>query len=446
MYLYLNVSESGSEAYSDLKRQFHFSSDCSPREKAEMEGKSCGPSPSTPKFYTPCQSPHDCPLVYPSPKEGDISSDFDISSSSEFGHESGIHPLSLLHSRDTSLEDIKEEDEAKASDCNIVSGLLRQSQSATSDMTVVSEPQSPMQTDNQTVLCESDHRKQKRRKEEYSQSDALKVAHENDQSSVNGDSFLSNISDDVFSSEPNTASGVDLDLQEYNAVEQPSVCNTEKDPSKLHPRLRALSQMTDHVSPVGHPVTTQSSLLKPSFSAVDIATSSPISPNLKKGNKNSTFRKTIRQLITSDAKEPLQSTTDSEDKENLNSTPKQDSLDDVHGSDGTCDLKRNISKEQMHGTQNSEPHQPVGTFKVPSNARGVKRPLSSVSTPPASTGNESCSTGLTKSIEMFNFTEITPRKPDCKRWRKQTRASLTNEEKGKEFCGPQIRRYVFNVF
>ncbi|XP_050731618.1 serine/threonine-protein kinase greatwall-like isoform X2 [Eriocheir sinensis] len=438
---YHSVQESGSGAYSDLRRQFHFSSDCSPREKTEKEGKSCGPSPSTPKFYTPCQSPHDCPLVYPSPKEGDISSDFDVSSSSEFGHESGIHPLSLLHSRDTSLEDIKEENEAKVSDCNVDSSSLKQSQSATSDVTVMSEPLSPMQSDNQTIISESDHRKQKKRKKEYSQSDALKTPYENSESSVKDDSFLSNISDDVFFNEPNIASGVDLDLQDCNAVEPAPVSNNEKDLNKLHPRLRALSQMTDHVSPVGHPVMTQSSLLKPVFSGADIATSSPISPNLQKGNKNTTFRKTMRQLITSDSKGSIQSTTYSEDKENLNSTPKQDSFDNVNVIDDSCGLKRKTLEDHAHGRQSSNTHQPLGTFKIPSNARGVKRPLSSISTPPACTGGESCSTGLTKSIEVFNFAEHTPRKQDAKRWRskRQSRSSFMDVEK-KEVYGHQIKR------
>lgn len=445
MYFYIYFSESGSGAYSDLRRQFHFSSDCSPREKAAMEGKSIGPSPSTPKFYTPCQSPHECPLVYPSPKEGDISSDFDVSSSSEFGHESGIHPLSLLHSRDTSLEDIKEENEAKDSDCSVDLSSLKQSESATSNVTVMSEPLSLMQSDNQTIICESDHRKQKKRKKDYSQSDASLTPHENVESSDKDDSFLSNISDDVFCDELNTASGVDLDLQDCNAVEPAPVSNSEKDVNKLHPRLRALSQMTDHVSPVGHPLMTQSSLLKPVFSGADIATSSPISPNLQKGNKNTTFKKTMRQLITSDSKGSIQSTTYTEDKENLNSSPKPDNFDNINLSDGSCGLERKTS-DHVHGRQNSNTHQPLGTFKIPSNARGIKRPLSSISTPPASTGSESCSTGLTKSIEVFNFAENTPRKQDAKKWRskRQNRSSFMDGEK-KEVCGHLVKRYDLNV-
>lgn len=380
-------------------------------------------------------------MVYPSPKEGDISSDFDVSSSSEFGHESGIHPLSVLHS---SLEDIKEENEVRDSDCSMNSNISKDPQSATCDVTFVSEPQSP-QRDDQTVKSESDHRKQKTRKKDDDQCTALKEDHENSQSSVKDDSFLSNISDDVFYGESNISGDVDLDLPDYNATEPTSGSNNERgDINKLHPRLRALSQMTDHVSPVCHPVLQQLSQLKPVFSAADITTSSPISPDMKVGNKDIIFKKTLRILVPSDSKGLLESTADCEDKENLSSTPKPDDFDKVHGIDVSCGLRRNTPEEQVHEIQNADPQHPVGSFKVPSKARGVKRPLSSVSTPPAPSGSEPHSTGLTKSIEMFNFVECTPRKQDAKRWRgiRQSRTSTRDVEKRKELSGHQMKRYV----
>ncbi|XP_063880341.1 serine/threonine-protein kinase greatwall-like isoform X1 [Scylla paramamosain] len=428
--------------FSDLKKHFDFSSDCSPKEQSDKEVKSRVPSPSTPKFYTPCQSPHECQLVYPSPKEGDISSDFDISSVSDFGHESGIHPLSVLHSRDNSLDDIKEEDmeEIKASDDHMNTSSPKHVSSTTVDLTCVHESDSSMQSVNPIKTNELSHRKHREKRKDPDTDPSVDTCENN--ASLKEDSCISGYSDDVFLDEVSNASS----LEPFDLNAAPKSTN-ENDLNKLHPRLRALSQLTDYVSPVATLVSTQSAKSKPVFSVADITTSSPVSPNFRKWEQNSKFPKTASQTVlhmaVCDSKVPAENIEESPNKEII-STTSRPNCDGIQGTDNSSSSKGDTTVEDtVHQTPNSRGQHILENFKVPAYARGIKRPMGSTSS--ASPVTASCgphSTGLTRTFGTIHFDENTPKKQDTKRLRvsKQSRTSFRTLNEGQGTPDNQIKR------
>ncbi|XP_045109648.1 serine/threonine-protein kinase greatwall-like isoform X2 [Portunus trituberculatus] len=427
--------------FSDLKRHFDFSSVCSPKEQSDQEVKSRVPSPCTPTFYTPCQSPHECQLVYASPKEGDISSDFDVSSVSDFGHESGIHPLSVLHSRDNSLDDIKEEDteDIKTLGDHINTSSPKHVSSTTADLTCLHESDSSMQSLNQMVTNELSHRKHREKRKDPNADQSVDVCENNP--SLKDDSCISGYSDDVFLDEASNASS----LEHFDLNAAPKSTN-ENDLNKLHPRLRALSQLTDYVSPVATVVNTQSTKSKTVFSA-DITTSSPVSPNFRKWNQTSKFPKatgqTILKMTVSDSEVPAENT-DFSNKEIISTDQRQNNCDDIQETDNSSDSKENTTVEDaVHQTSHSRAQHAMVNFKVPSYARGVKRPMSSASsTSPVTASSGPHSTGLTRTFGKIHFDENTPKKQDTKRLcvNKQSRTSYRTLNEGQKTPDNQIKR------
>ena len=390
-----------------------------------------------------------CQLLYPSPKEGDISSDFDVSSCSDFGHESGIHPLSVFPSTDNSLENIKEEDdgEEKVVDCNLNTSSPKQTLSNTTDLTCMHQPDSFLQNDNQMVMSELSHRKEREKRKDPGVDPSADTFESIP--SLKDDSCISSFNDDVFIDEVDSASSLGpSDSQEFIASNATSKSSNENDLNKVHPRLHALTQLTDHFSPVGTLVNTQSAKSKPAFSVADITTSSPISQSFGKWNENSKFAtsssQTSIQLTASDSQEPVQNTKDSPNKEIISTTLRPNAYDDKQESDHSFSSKDNTTIEHsVHQTQNNSGQHYRGNFKVPTNARGVKRSLGSVSlTSPTSSGPHS--TGLTKTFGTIHFAENTPKKQDAKRCRvsKHGRTSFRAMNGEQETSNHQIKRYV----
>lgn len=401
------------------------------------------PSPCTPTFYTPCQSPHEHQLVYASPKEGDTSSDFDMSSVSDFGHESGIHPLSVLHSRDNSLDDIKEEDieEIKALDDHINTSSPKHVSSTTADMTCIHESDSSMQSVNQMLTNELSHRKHREKRKDSNADPSVDTCENN--TSLKDDSCISGYSDDVFLDEASNASS----LEPFDLNAAPKTTN-ESDVNKLHPRLRALSQLTDYVSPVATLVNTQSAKVKPVFSVADITTSSPVSPNFRKENQNSKFSKalglTMLQRAVSASEVPAENMEDFPNKEITSTTSRPNSCDAIQETESSPNCKGDTTVEDtVHQTPNTGAQHVRENFKVPSYARGVKRPMSSTSaTSPATASSGPHSTGLTRTFGMIHFDENTPKTQDTKRLRisRQSRTSFRALNEGRETPDNQTKR------
>nr|XP_053636124.1 LOW QUALITY PROTEIN: serine/threonine-protein kinase greatwall-like [Cherax quadricarinatus] len=178
-------------------------------------------------------------LPFHSPKEGDISSDFrDVSLPSD-GHESGIYPLPVYPSRDNSLDEIKEElsgDLQSSDTSNISTSSPKKCHTNCNSINTIPVPHSPIATSAHLII-----RKQIHTSSEYS------------------DVFL----DDIVPNESCTSDifkpFVPKDPVSATELENADLTVT----NKCHTRLRALSQLTHHMSPVGCPTSDLPSISRP---------------------------------------------------------------------------------------------------------------------------------------------------------------------------------------
>lgn len=418
--------------FADLKRQFHFSSDCTPKKEIDSEGKKdiSTSEQSNHKLQTPSPHPHDANPVSVSPRHSDISSDFDVSMSSDVGHESGIHPLLIFHSRENSLDDIKEEisGELKSSDSSSIStSSPKKSSMENHDLNFIPEPHSPVQVSEEirlpSVIETNDTSLDAQCEDSLNQRTNSKVKdvifqtlNEDDTPNKNvkcESTGNEDIQDTVTSKLARTASSeysdvfedIQPDLLDNSDVfvtgkkdAPPPDCETHsiRDQHKLHPRLRALSQLTDHMSPVGNPANILVAGHNTIFSA-DIATSSPIPQNVESKNE---------QELSHIPKVPtfLSSFEDSHNKE----ISRVEALE-PKSSDLTT-LAQRTSDRTI-----SDVHNP-GRFKIPANARGTKRPLSSSTFSPSGEKSTVPShTGLTLEMRLINVAGNTPKRQDIKK-------------------------------
>lgn len=439
--------------FADLKRQFHFSSDCTPKKESESEGKkdTSASELSSHKLQTPSPHPHDANPVSVSPRHSDISSDFDVSMSSDVGHESGIHPLLVFHSRENSLDDIKEEisGDLKSSDSSSIStSSPKKSSMENHDLNFIPEPHSPVQISEEIRLpsvietsdtsldapCE-DILPQRRNS---NKKDVIFLTNNEDDKPNKNAKHESTGNDDIQDTVTiklgRTASSeysdvfedIQPDLLDNSDVFVAGTITTKKDAPhpdcetysirdqhKLHPRLRALSRLTDHMSPVGNPTNTLVAGHNSTFSA-DIATSSPIPQNVD--SKNDQELSHIPKVPTF-----LSSFEDSHNKENSR----------VEAQEPRCSDPTTLAQITSERTS-SDVHNP-GRFKIPSNTRGTKRSLScSTFSPSGEKSSVASHTGLTLDMRVVSVGGNTPKRQDLKKSPEMTtrrESPITEHEK-----------------
>ncbi|XP_063595094.1 serine/threonine-protein kinase greatwall-like [Penaeus indicus] len=436
----------------NLKRQFHFTSDCTPKKESDAAKEKTA------------RSDHDSVLTFSPSRgqlmeggEGDVSSDFDVSASSDLGHESGIHPLPICPSRENSLDDIKEEmsSDIKSSDLSSIStSSPKQPSENRGEPRFMAVPHSPVTpTGNQEICMKEDldarmfvspdenveaemnSEVSTCKKEVHSANEAHSVhgglfkmrrreTVENSTSS-GGEDMLGPVlrkrirtstecSDVVIGDQSTEESDEDV----FEGLETQSVI-TEKEnkmPDKFHPRLQALSQLTNHMSPVGNP---SMIAITGGHFATDIATSSPIPPKVSENCQE-------LQECMIPVSEPLRSSTDSDEGSNsvtshsCGASKLGDFPHCLQGDSSAFGPKESTRLEDCSSlkeeTHFSSINSNGGNFKVPSQARGIKRPLgfSSGSPPPAS-GKVPQSTGLTGTFGVLQVTNQTPKRRDMKK-------------------------------
>ncbi|ROT81566.1 putative serine/threonine-protein kinase greatwall [Penaeus vannamei] len=333
--------------------------------------------------------------------EGDVSSDFDLSASSDLGHESGIHPLPICPSRENSLDDIKEEmsSDIKSSDLSSIStSSPKQSAENRGEPRFMAVPHSPVTpTGNQEMHIKEDL-----------------------------DSKIDVVIDDQ-SAEESDAEDV------FEGLETQSVMTQKESeiPNKFHPRLQALSQLTNHMSPVGNP---SMIAITGGHFATDIATSSPIPPKVSGKCQE-------LQECTIPAPEPRRSSTDSDEGSNsvTGNSCGVSKIGDfppcLQGDSSAFGPKESTRLEDCSSlkeeTHFSSINSNGGNFKVPSQARGIKRPLGfSSGSPPSASGKVAQSTGLTGTFGVLQVTSQTPKRRDMKKspWTEFTDKGLQKQE------------------
>ncbi|KAK4308070.1 hypothetical protein Pmani_020213 [Petrolisthes manimaculis] len=438
--------------FADLKRQFHFSSDCTPKKETESEGKMVTgiADQSNHKLKTPSPHPHDAHLSCVSPRHSDISSDFDVSMSSDVGHESGIHPLPVFNSRENSLDDIREEmsGELKSSDSSSIStSSPKKSSVENRDLNFIPEPHSPVkileeiqlpaviETSDSTLEAEckdvppqstkskvKDVRFLKIDEDEVPKNNTKYETIENDDiqdafATKRNRTASSEYSDVFYDVQPDFSINSDVFINDNSASKKNAhlpECEADSigDLPKIHPRLRALSRLTDHMSPVGNPANALVPGQNNNFSA-DIATSSPIPQNVDGTND--------QELSNIIPKVPkfLASFEDSHNKENSKVETLESKCPDL-----------TISMQRPSDKNTSNVHNP-GNFKVPSKARGTKRALScGTYSPPTDLSRSVSHTGLTLDMRVLNVAGSTPKRQDIKKSPEIiTRRELSNKER-----------------
>ncbi|XP_068204499.1 serine/threonine-protein kinase greatwall [Palaemon carinicauda] len=403
-----------SKGFSDVKRQFHFSSDGTPVKEAECVSPKCNDINGN-KESQNIHSPKEISDICSNNIKQDISSDFDVSMTSYLGHESGIHPLPLWHSRDNSLEDIKEEltTDIRSSDMSSVSTSSPKSSSNNSgELSVLPINHSPVQNISEDLgvsfeeecniqigsnsinsgppsdamnveACEIENKSQIEKPPDDNNSSieamGMKPFRSSEYSDVFPDIGLEDCISDVFEDCP------ELMPSGFSKVPK----ETEKIGHKCHPRLRALSQLSQHMSPV---TTSSSGLLrtlpKCIFSA-DIATSSPVPPvcdndldgKISFENVNPSFPS--GRLANTQAKADGSITKDVTDV-NISSISK---ISDISEPTKQNNIDKKITFSPTLSTCQNE------NFKVPCQSRGIKRSIGSALSPPVYA--HSSSTGLT---------------------------------------------------
>lgn len=429
-----------SSSLTDLKRQFHFTSDCSPRKDEKM---------ITGSFNSDHTSPVGSQMVYPSPKGSDVSSDFDFNVSSD-GHESGIHPLPSCSLVDISLDDIKEEEpgDLKSSDSSSIStSSPKQTSSHAKNLDFMLAPHSPVKlaTDPQPVTKRnSEVSRHHDHTEEITDSNAQnsnKVAKTECEEkgeaieTVRDGRASEDMNDYVFRKRLRTCSEYSDVFPDYSPSEngtvnvssttskQSSVITELKEPSsriinKVHPRLHALSQLPHHMSPVGNPTMALSAISDTVFGA-DIATSSPIPPNTEDMESiDSSQRRAPESQELHEYGVPTSATEQSSVVcENLSvkgvaeckhETKIFSLQSSVQSNNTTFEPKESTRIDEINITnyrnQSSMTSCPgSGNFKVPSHARGTKRPFGSCNGSPP-TNLSTNTSGLTCNFGVLHVT------------------------------------------
>ncbi|XP_042223034.1 serine/threonine-protein kinase greatwall-like isoform X2 [Homarus americanus] len=456
-----------STGLADLKKQFLFASDCTPIKQSEIEvtkNNSCICDHASQKCHSPGRSSIKSPMICPSPKEGDITSDFDVSGSS-VGHVSGIDPLSVYPAGDNSLEDIKEElsGDLKSSDASNISTSSPNKCStnnkglnflmvAHTPVKISTDLQRNSQRDSSVVMHEhsvkqhpddSVHNINKAEKEGHkslgthqdrttevivgrtvSESEdmlGLIVRRRNRTSTEYSDVFP----EEMVNNETDSGDVFGTFLPKHLA---PTVETEDmKAPDKCHPRLRALSQLTHHVSPVGNPTMNMSAMSNVVFSR-QIATSSPLPSNFGMSEEetdcshaniggHSGLLDSI--LPTCETQKSPRSIKDMSSKEVLN--PEHTTEFTLSLQSSACERKESTKLEECislgEGNHSSiTTSHSSGNFKIPSQARGIKRPIgSSNASPPANPTRMAPSTGLTGNFEVLQVANSVPKRQDVKR-------------------------------
>ncbi|KAK8726149.1 hypothetical protein OTU49_010393 [Cherax quadricarinatus] len=443
----------------DLKKKFDFSSDMTPRKEEESDVKKsnvCKLGYTSQGIQSPGRSPVRFHLPCRSPKEGDISSDFDVSLSSD-GHESGIHPLPVYPSRDNSLDEIKEElsgDLQSSDTSNISTSSPKKCHTSCNSINTIPVPHSPIATS--THLINS-------KRETDMIHDTMLVSDKNNKevckslASYEGRSAESKLCCSIDDSENMLGSVIRKQIHtssEYSDVFLDDIAPNEsctsdifkpfvpKDPvsatelenadltvtNKCHTRLRPLSQLTHHMSPVGCPTSDLPSISRVVFSR-DIATSSPIPPHVGKSEGADMSHSTIEGCSALlDCKlsnnEPQRSSESSSDSSSKPAT--------VSGQVSNFPISvqaDNVSLEQRESTRLEEcinisernystisTYQECENFKIPSQTRGIKRSIgSSNASPPTNIARDSQSSGLTRSFGVLQVAGQNPKKRDTRR-------------------------------
>ncbi|XP_069995611.1 serine/threonine-protein kinase greatwall isoform X2 [Penaeus vannamei] len=451
----------------NLKRQFHFTSDCTPKKESDAtKGKSARADQDSVLTLSPSRGQQI------EGGEGDVSSDFDLSASSDLGHESGIHPLPICPSRENSLDDIKEEmsSDIKSSDLSSIStSSPKQSAENRGEPRFMAVPHSPVTpTGNQEMHIKEDldskmfvspnENVQAEMNSEIStckQVNSVKEAH-----SVHNELFKIRRRDTVENSATSGSedmlgpvlrkrirtstecSDVVIDDQSaeesdaedvFEGLETQSVMTQKESeiPNKFHPRLQALSQLTNHMSPVGNP---SMIAITGGHFATDIATSSPIPPKVSGKCQE-------LQECTIPAPEPRRSSTDSDEGSNsvTGNSCGVSKIGDfppcLQGDSSAFGPKESTRLEDCSSlkeeTHFSSINSNGGNFKVPSQARGIKRPLGfSSGSPPSASGKVAQSTGLTGTFGVLQVTSQTPKRRDTKKspWTEFTDKGLQKPE------------------
>ncbi|KAK7061137.1 hypothetical protein SK128_026711 [Halocaridina rubra] len=449
-----HIQNSGS--LSDLRRQFHFSSSGTPIRDPEdsnkrnaLENSDSVPA-ATQESRKVLLSPTErtsAPVVTQQLCK-DVSSDFDISMSSDIGHESGIHPLPLWHSRENSLDDIKEEvsGEMKSSDMSSVSTSSPKNASTGTKLCLVPEAHSPVQGVGMNISTEfgSSFEEEPQTPEIMNNSDSnmqqiseiesdyeIRKPSKRMQGAIKRKRICtSEESSDILRDEIPVIESEGEDVFDGCASFKPSLPFITKDSEALpqcksHPRLRALSHFTNEMSPVGNPKHVLHGTLESMFSS-NIATSSPLPPKCENedGEKavnpyhdnplhnlpgsqvllaknNELFFRDIAYeacLSTISKCSPLYCvpSEDNNPKESMR-------LDDANTSVKTIDSSASESLKNRD-------------FKIPAQAKGIKRSIGSVTVSPTLSQQQRLpSTGLTGSFGVLQVHGQIPKKRNTRR-------------------------------
>ncbi|XP_045583999.1 serine/threonine-protein kinase greatwall isoform X2 [Procambarus clarkii] len=452
----------------DLKKQFDFSSDGTPIKEDDNEIK----KKNLIKFdcmsqhlQSPSKSPVRPHIPYRSPRDGDLSSDFDVSLSSD-GHESGIHPLPTYASRDNSLDEIKEEmsgDLQSSDSSNISTSSPKKCSTNNNSIGTMPVPHSPIlasktldinpnkETDyymhntnqNSDLNSQNNNRNydedckfmgNREGKTEESEVDCTTYDNESMLGPVVGKRIRTSTEhsdvfpEDVISSEIESSdvfnNVVPKELAPSEELEDTNVTVT----NKCHPRLQALSQLAHNMSPVGHPTFDLSTLSGAVFSR-DIATSSPIPPNFVRSEEVDISNENIVGC-SAVLKCKLSTTEPQKSSESRLHSSNQDVPNFGHMSEfPLSDLSNHVIYDKKESTRLEEcfnfiegnqstisTFQESGNFKMPTQTRGIKRAIGSTTTsPPTNVVRSNLTTSLTGTFGVLQVTGQIPKRRNIKR-------------------------------
>ncbi|XP_042874592.1 serine/threonine-protein kinase greatwall-like isoform X2 [Penaeus japonicus] len=430
----------------NLKRQFHFSSDCTPKKEHDITKEKHNKLDQDSVLTL---SPSRGQLMEGG--EGDVSSDFDVSASSDLGHESGIHPLPICPSRENSLDDIKEEmsSDIKSSDLSSIStSSPKQPSENRGEPRFMAVPHSPVTptgdhemhmkeeldakmyvTPNQNIDAENSEVNICKQKDNANEGGLFKMRRRDtveNSTSSGGEDMLGPVlrkrirtsteCSDVVIDDQSAEESDNEDVFEGLEAQPVMTLKESKMPDKFHPRLQALSQLTNHMSPVGNP---SMIAITGGHFATDIATSSPIPPKATEGCQE------LQECIIP-VSEPLRSSTDSDEGSSsvIGNYCGVSKINDfppcLQGDSSAFGPKESTRLEDCSSlkeeTHFSSINSNTGNFKVPSQARGIKRPLGfSSGSPPSASGKVAQSTGLTGTFGVLQVNSQTPKRRDMKK-------------------------------
>ena len=419
------MQDCSSESLKDVKKQFHFSSDCTPVKENECNHRKRS-ADATNKEETEGSLNSPATVVSTSCHQAkeDLSSDFDVSMSSDLGHESGIHPLPLWHSRDNSLEDIKEElsGDVKSSDdvLSVSTSSPKNSSDGSRDLSLLRATHSPVQSVNVEVgmsfeedpefavsdlsncISPSNRSEKDITSGDTKHSQVIKpcgkqessnnshtVSHDGKKqrctSSEYGDVFLDEVA-------------VDSEVDVFDGCIEPvsSFPVNYRSVAKCHPRLRALSQLTHQMSPVGNPPSLLSAV--PGIVTAEIATSSPLPPNFEESGEGLPSQKTLERFPKySSGNSPNTFTRSSQSLSNISMASVSKVTD--------CSQSFSQSSEENHPKvkKSEDPNPPskriLSSTLNSCQSRGIKRSIGSAISP--TLPPQSPSSGLTGYFEVL---------------------------------------------